>query len=495
MKKLHKFPASIILGSAAIIAAAETCPQPAVEIEIKIYPDRLIRSNLNKELFGFNAPWPDFQMGYFRNGTVRPEVIEWLKPFKDAVYRYSLGTDWTAAVGQASKRPNILLDYGQKAKAEFGIDEFSEFVKKVDGKALFIINMNGEYKEGPGSGAIKENTLGLMKYIKDESRFRCVGGPGCRVLAWELGNEMDFPPSKWTAEKYSEQALEIVQAASPIYPEIKWIANGKTAPWDTRSIGYQKFNKKIAEKLANKVVGIAIHPYYDGISVPDAMSYVSKYASTWHEARTDAEVYVTEHARWPAMPKTGKWQDNWYMTTNIDGAISTADFMLAMLDEKSIRNANWHGLSANGPWQLFSWDRTSDVLRPTPLYWALRKMRESFLDDMIAVEYQQPERPAYYGGYDIRIVGMKSTDGKILSINGVNRSNSNLKTNIKIVGKPNGVGNEGWEIASVSGDSNAGENEIYSPPPKKNKEQIDQSKELCISARSVFSMTKHEVIK
>src|SRR5690606_18530967 len=62
---------------------------PAVDpaqfpVAVTARPADSVRTTPPLQLFGFNLIWDRFQAGYWRNGRVRPEVVEWLKPFRGA---------------------------------------------------------------------------------------------------------------------------------------------------------------------------------------------------------------------------------------------------------------------------------------------------------------------------------------------------------------------------------------------------------------------------
>src|SRR5262249_53336487 len=134
-------------------AMAQSCDSPdARTVRATVTLDDVRRSNMPLELFGFNVPWRDFQVSYYKSGTVRPELVDLLKPFKGASYRYPGGSpsnsfEWGAATsGPLDKRTPIHADYDRFAKAEFGPPEFARFVQSVGGRAILTLNLIGPYK-------------------------------------------------------------------------------------------------------------------------------------------------------------------------------------------------------------------------------------------------------------------------------------------------------------------------------------------------------------
>ena len=64
--------------------------------EVVAQPSNAIMRTLNPRFFGFNLEWVDFQQDMWdaTNLQVKPAVVDWLKPFAGAVYRYPGGTGY-----------------------------------------------------------------------------------------------------------------------------------------------------------------------------------------------------------------------------------------------------------------------------------------------------------------------------------------------------------------------------------------------------------------
>jgi alpha-L-arabinofuranosidase len=502
MTRLEYLIAGCFLSLTTGAGAIECLPGSALEATVEVNTSSIIRQIAPKELFGFNVPWRDFQQGYFRSGKVRPEVADLLSAFAGASYRYPGGSpsnsfEWRKSIGPANLRPAMHSDFERFAPASFGIDEFADFVSQVDGKAIITVNLSGPYRAATTPDDIAHDVQDLLKHVREKTSFGCVGGPTCRVSAWELGNEMDWAPYKWPANVYIQRVNTVLDLVSPTMPEANWIAGGRTAPWDKSALNYQQFNTALADALASRASGIAIHPYYDGISIPSASDYVARYGKTWSQARPDAKVFVTEHARWPSQPANGRWENNWYQATGLGGAISSADFLLAMLTNGQVASANWHALSTEGPWQLIRWNRSNDQLYPSPVYWGLRALRDGYLDQVVTTKYKASpiNNSDYSGGYDVRVVGMKQTNDQRVSVLGINRKDVPLRLRIQWIGGKNRPAGEGV-LRTVSGQSVSDDNTNDQPF----KLQMETEKQLvlparkqsfwCVPARSVFSVVE-----
>lgn len=489
----------LLLTTSSISFASNECTGNNYEvINSEINVNSIIRDNAPKELFGFNLPWRDFQIGYFRNGEVKDELIELLSPFDGASYRYPGGSptssfEWRNSIGPVAQRKLQHADYDRYSIPEFGLNEFANFVTRVKGRAIITINLVGPYKKNPLSpDELASETFAMLQYIKNSSEFACVGGAKCTLMAMELGNELDGPPYNWPASIYTMRSTAVLAKTATDMPEIKWIANGRSSPWENKAPEYKIFNNFIASGLANKVQGIAIHPYYDGIDIPSASQYVTEFGKSWQNFQPKAQVFVTEHARWPTIPVSGEWKSNWSQATGLGGAISTADFLLTLMRNPQVAAANWHALGISGPWQLIRLDKKRDRLYPSPVYWGMRTIREGYLDHVVSTVYTQPSSISYSGGYDFKLVGMTTKDGKSVSVLGINRNIKPINIHIKWTGgsRKAGIG----ILKIVTGNSTDEDNTDTFPDKiiiKKNDRLMQSNRSTsswCIPGQSIFSI-------
>lgn len=483
----------------SISSSADECKNKiAQEISVEIDTSRFIRLNSPKEIFGFNLPWRDFQQGYYRNGDIRPELINYLLPFKGASYRYPGGSpsnsfEWRKSIGPIKQRTPLHADFDRYSVAEFGLSEFVSFVIDVNGRAILTLNLLGPYKKAPLSpNELASDTVEMLEYIKGSTAFACVGGATCRLMAVELGNELDWQPFNWPAAIYIGRANSVVSAASNVMPEIQWIANGRTAPWDAKAPDYKSYNTAISLGLNGRVQAIAIHPYYDGIDIPAAAQYVNDFGNTWATSHASSQVFITEHARWPTIPARGEWKTNWFQATGLGGAIASSDFLLTLMTNTQVAAANWHALGLSGPWQLIRLNKEHDQLYPSPVYWGLRAIREAYLDHVVSTRYRQPSATSYSGGYDLKLLGMVDADAKHVSVLGINRNTAPLVLNIRWTGGPRkaGVG----KLKVVSGNSMADDNTDLAPQKITMKSIFKEmapsrsTSNWCVPGQSVFSI-------
>lgn len=425
-------------------ARIEHSQQPLVEAD----PDEVLGS-IPATLFGFNIPWMNFQLGYWRNNEVRPEIIQWLKPFRGAVYRYPGGEvsnwfEWEKAVGPSASRADQYTKFGPR-KAEFGFDEFLDFVKAVNGVPLVTVNVKGtKATHWDDTQAVRVNTKWVQHSIQREGSTAvggrlefCQDGHECPVQWWELGNELDWGKDAWSSERYVKRARAVGLAMKEVDPAIRLIAHTASSPWNKKRFvdgGAGEFDREVGQGLGDVVSGYAYHAYYDGISIPAAnrhMENIINNVGALAGGQSPA-IFITEHARWPNKPAVGDWKDVWGNTGNVGGAISAADYLLSQMVIPNVRAAMLHSLGARGPWQLFYLDSRNDRVYPNVVYWGLRVLRQGLLDESLRVRVSSPNTSGYRGGYDVRAVFMREKAGQRYSLMTVNRSNSEKRTRLVI---------------------------------------------------------------
>lgn len=416
---------------------------PTVSVKL----DQTVRAGVPDVFFGFNIEWLPFQMGYLREGAVRPEIVGWLKPFKGAMYRYPGGEkanwfSWRQSIGPISSRAKQVTENGQKDPALFGIDEYLTFVQQVGGVPIVVANLFGQ-KEHPWSeSALIDLNRSWVAYAnkgKAESDAEglyvsCDLTIPCRVTWWELGNELDWKGHRWSLNQIVERAKVIGGALKVADASVKLVAFTRTGgflPGGNKDMSAAEFNQAVAEQLNGLVDAYSTHIYYEGRSVPEVFKYMQDLTGQLQAgAGKPVRIFVTEHAKWPNEPLLGEWQSTWQRTGDLGGSIAAADFLLAVLPMPEVDVALWHQLGARGPWQLFYRSNKDDHLWPSVVYWGLRVLRMGVLDDVL--ESTSRSDSAVWPGYALRFVFMRKTDGSRYSLMTVNRSGKVQKTRLSI---------------------------------------------------------------
>lgn len=473
--KFHSLLFILCVGLLApqLSGAAEITPQQCEAgavgpVAVTVSTGTVLRKSIPRQLFGFNIVWRDFESGYVTsNGIVKQEIIDWLKPFQGALYRYPGGSpgnwfEWRKTTGPVSARPKVLFDWNQFYVAYFGVDEFLTFLEQVDGRGIYTHNIVGPYQKPLTGEEIAKESLDLMRYVSTFPATKCVGGVGCRLAYWELGNEMDWPPFNWSGPTYAARANEVIAAAKTEFPSAQFVVHGKTTPWNKPTTTEQaNFNADVAKLTDSAVKTVAIHPYYDGYSVPEMDVYLKKLLSAWSAVGKTPDLLITENARWPSVPPSGVWQDNWTLSMGVGGAISSVDFLLNALDNPPVSGMVWHALGSSGPWQLFHWDKASNTIFPSPVYWGFRTIREAYLDDLVGVSPVTTVSGKYWGGYDLRLSAMKSSLGSKVSLLGVNRGPAPVT--IKVNWATPSLPTDTFTVRGTTGESERVDNTVASP--------------------------------
>lgn len=426
----------LVLINISLFASVCAMAVPA-DVVVVIAPNKIVRESVPPTLFGFNIELSGFDYGYMRAGVLRRDLIAMLKPFEGAIYRYPGGTvssyfDWRKSIGPHIQRPQQVNQWGQKLVTQFGFDEYRSFLQDVGGVPIIVVNFWGEKAGAWPARRIVKQAEDWLLYANGGKRIDpnrvlqpCLPTTECLISIWELGNEMDWGEQSLSAEKYGALAAKVAFRLKNIDPGLYLLIGGMSAPWSPgRRLLLPSYEKTIGHYSTDLINGLSLHSYYDGIKVPIVLERILQAATSFDAGRGRGafDIFVTEHARWPKRPKIGDWKSNWHQTTDISGALSTADFWLGVMPNPKIIGLAWHALAANGPWQLFSISNADNSLIPSATYWAFRVLRSGFLDKVVSTQVIALSAAGYAGGYDVRAIAMRSSDGRSLSVLAVNRS-------------------------------------------------------------------------
>lgn len=427
-------------AAAAYAVAATAAPQPLTKVEHSDYPRIVVKqepaSALRRtpDLLDFNMNVNGFQKQFISpsSGSINPWINYYLKPFAHAMYRYPGGMqantfNWKWAMGAVDARPKQkLLPHSPPLRIRFGPAEYLHFLGPLQGQPLLVLNLVGWDKhvfktELPG-GLVAASQGAFAKYLDGkymDHQWRHL---------YELGNELDRGAHNWTAEKYIERARAVMQAVRANDPKATFIVpvrefnhryHGKLA-WRGVSKGDQ-FSKKVLNGLGT-VNNVSVHDYYDSTvpvmrkisRVPVRIGAIQRLLHVLNRARsTPLHLWVTEHAR-GRNPKY-RWQ-----TSNLQAAISTGDFLSALMQVQGVEGAFWHQLNGTY-WQLFE-PRGPDMKpKPRPIYWAFRVLNKAQFGYVLPTRNFSPNKSDYDGGYDTRGVAFLGNGGSKLGLWVVNR--------------------------------------------------------------------------
>lgn len=416
---------------------------------IEVCLDTVLRDALPAELFGFNVHHHHFERDFWnkRDRSVDQRVVSALKELPGAVYRYPGGLianrfDWSQAIGDIGERkPQLAVKWADPDVVHFGLAEFSEFTRSVDGTQIYVLNLVGSANDDlfheDDAASVAARNAALASYRKE--LLGC--SPGTPRL-YELGNELDRADYQWPHDKYVSRARQTIDAIREVDREAQFIAFLREFDWvyrgEAASRGISRSADFISDVLTRlpEVNDFSMHFYYDhprSEKISQTLPWRLDRFRAAISAATDAKkgttpgVWITEHARGvPAPPFKAKEVKRF--TSNLSAAVSTADFLIALAQMPAVRGATWHGLNAL-PWQLF--DPQKD-LEPTTVYWLFRMLRESVGKSVYATYSSSPDKSGYNGGYDVRAVALASNPNEELDLWIVNRSRQVTPVEIRI---------------------------------------------------------------
>jgi len=412
------------------------CPDASVVqagsvVAVRVNRNLITHADFGPNFFGFNLELVGFQQTYWNatSRTVRPAIVGWLQPFRGAIYRYPGGTvsnyfDWRTSVGPLRTRPAVkLVAWLKPAVIDFGFDEYLAFVHQVGGVPWVVANLYGTHGQEVSAAEMVRSNGAWAAYAKSALASKTP------VLRWELGNELDRGGFKWSPQKYADEAKANAAAISAGDYKSKYVAMLEDYS-AYNGMSEDDYDSTVINSLPRTVNEFAQHDYYDGApegpSVPNRIAQVCHTASLIDSIRLlkQAKIWVTENARWPSGdPSSPTWQQQWRTTTNLDGALSLADFLIGMTQLPEVQGVFMHTLGgAAGPWQLFQQRVSDKSLYPSVAYWVLRTLREGMLDTVLQTSTVSPNNSAYTGGYDIRATVMTDPKSGDYSLWVVNRA-------------------------------------------------------------------------
>lgn len=414
---------------------------PAEQAASVVDTNARIRARLPDTLFGFNIQHYHFQNDLWLDARRIPDpnVTAALAFFPGALYRYPGGLvsnrfSWQQAIGPPHlRRPQKIVQHDSARPVLFGLDEYLEFVRAVDGHPFYVLNLVGwdeqqMFREHPAD-EMQESNAALAEYLKN--RLAESGTP----RYYQLGNELDRSHYQWSHKKYVERARGTIEAISEVDPDARFVAFLRDFDWRYRGDGYeggfsryQQFISDVLEGLPS-VEDISLQYYYDDPGLDQELKQIPSRLRQFRRAIDVASrarqgkvprVWITEHARGINLG-AGKVMERARLTSNLAAAVSTGDFLTALAQMPEVQGAAWHGLNA-GPWQLFDATIEHKDLRPRPVYWALRVLRAVELPVVLPTRTWSPNVSKYAGGYDIRTAGFAGEDGEQLGLWAVNRA-------------------------------------------------------------------------
>lgn len=423
----------MILSFFFLNASSIGCAEP---YEVNVGPARLdismrqVSTNSGKSLLGVHSLWWGVQDYLFdsKQGRLYPPV-ELLLKHVGGVVRYGGGVNeisWRACIGDVSSREaSKVVDWAGPMRCRFGISEYLDVVSSIDvAETWFIANLVSDGHGDEAISTVAGEAASWATYVRDHAPSK--------TRYWELGNELERGKHRWDpsriAQRASAVAKEIHRAdsnANLVLPLIEYNAAGQPK----RSV----FNEKLLRSFNEPLTGVALHLYYDGFpggpSIRTQLRTVQESADLVRRIKgKPAQVWITEHGRWPkGMPADLDWKKNWHMTNDIDGALSTADFLIGLSQIEDVAGAMVHGLRA-GPWNVF--ENTRSGLKPSGVGMLLGLLGTTPRDIRLQTRTMSQNHSAYAGGYDIRGAAFLDKSGTLMSLWVVNRNDQPTRVDI-----------------------------------------------------------------
>lgn len=376
--------------------------------------------NANADIYGQNSDPADWQGNYEQNvdpffidvktGKPDPAWDTLTHAFPIHRMRYNWGNKyaWRDTIGPLDKRKAVKHDaWNLHYRSEAGLDEFLRFYESLPNppKVSLCTSPLMPIQDCADLVAYCNATSGPMAKLRAKN-----GHPKpYDVMTWEMGNESDWASRgdldvlRVDTEEEKKKAItpaDYIAAVGPrikamraVDPRIKCYVHAKTAPWFKNNPTWPEWHQAVIKALGSEINGVAIHPYYDGYNLVEALKSVDALAADCRALAPKGHkltVWVSEHARW--MNETD-WSELW----GLKGAISAGDFLIELMKRPDVEIASYWCYAHTGPWRVLQKD--SNLWYATGVYEMFRLMNEAFLPKVQPLAVDQHEfknnPPAY----------------------------------------------------------------------------------------------------
>lgn len=405
--------------------------------ELKV--NQQVIRQLESSFFGFNVEWMAFQWSFWDKALkkVNSEVADYLRFFPGAIYRYPGGSisntmDWRDTIGALARRPQKqFVTYTKPFKAEFGLDEYLSFVKDVNGKSWYVVNLYGDEVGEKPILQLQEQAASLANYVTSQSNTNN------SIYRWELGNELERAEYLWLPDKIAMHSSKVAQSIKQIAPTAQFVSFlQEYNALEKKGVKAPEFNKYMGLAMQPITSEFAMHLYYDGKPggqpIPAKLKSICSAVKNASVSGKSPPVWITEHARVPPNAWVDpNWKKSWKKTADLEAAIGVSDLMIALTMMPEVKGAFIHSLhGTDGPWPLFH-RVNNKPFAPSVVFWALKMLRSSMLDTVISNQMASVNNSGYDGGYDVRATVMTNGNRDAYSIWVINRSDKDTQVAVE----------------------------------------------------------------
>jgi alpha-N-arabinofuranosidase len=209
---------------------------------------------------------------------VRKDVVNAVKELDVPMIRYPGGNfvssyHWEDGIGPKSQRPEkVDLAWQSIESNQFGIDEFMDWLTKVDSSAMIAVNLGTRGIE-EACNLLEYCNLDTNTYWANKRRKNGHDKP-YGVKTWCLGNEMDGPwqTGHKSAKEYGELVNETAKAMKMLDPTIELIVCGSS---NGNMPTFGEWEIAVLSECYENVDYISMHQYYDAPSL-GTMHHIAK---------------------------------------------------------------------------------------------------------------------------------------------------------------------------------------------------------------------------
>lgn len=373
-----------------VMKVGDDGPSRVLPVEISVESDQVI-GPFHKTLFGLNFDRHGLETALVeQTGGIDPDGARLLSGIPMTMSRVA-GSDamrfrWKSAIGPMEQRtPQQLWPWASLRPISIGPVEFESWLRGIDPNSAtaWVLNL---FQDSPEDHADLVEFLtgkpGRSRGGVDWAKRRVELGleKPVNVQIWELGNEVDWDAeNKWTIDQYIAECRKTIAAIRSVDPGAKIAAHALTAPWspDHKEFGggnWAGWHRALLKELGKDIDFISFHPYYNGEPTSAIETYLDRIRDDIQAITGEnrIRIYVSEHARWPAMPASGRWEENWHQTHSLDGCLATAQFLVRCMTRPEIVAASYHSAVNAGPWGLLYRDSVTQKLFSTGMAEVMR---------------------------------------------------------------------------------------------------------------------------